>query len=85
MKKKHRPILVKLTRTCEVSSILAGRKNLRESPGFSIKPDMSKAERLIESTLIEKERKIIIESTLIEKEMGAKFGLRTPPSRYYDR
>ncbi len=61
--KKHRPILVKLTRTCEVSSILAGRKNLRASPGFSIKPDMSKAERLIESTLLKKRWELIQSGT----------------------
>ena len=60
---RHRPILVKLSRTCEVSAILAGRRNLRASPGFSIKPDMTKAERLIESTLMKKRWELIQSGT----------------------
>lgn len=51
-KKKRRPILVKLSRSCEVTAILANRKKLAESPGVSIKPDMSKEERLTESILL---------------------------------
>ncbi len=69
--KRHRPILVKLSRTCEVSSILAGRKNLRGSPGFSIKPDMTKAEREIEATLLKK-RWELIESGIERKDIKIK-------------
>ncbi len=69
--KRHRPILVKLSRTCEVSSILAGRKNLRGSPGFSIKPDMTKAKREIEATLLKK-RWELIESGIERKDTRIK-------------
>ncbi len=68
---RHRPILVKLSRTCEVSAILAGHRNLRASPGFSIKPNMTKAERLIESTLMKK-RWELIQSGMERKDIKIK-------------
>ncbi len=37
---KHRPILLKLSRTCEVSSLLSQRKKLKGS-GLSVKADLS--------------------------------------------
>ena len=53
-KARRRPILVKMSRSCEVSSILANRRKLAESPGVSIKPEMTREERSIESTLLRK-------------------------------
>ena len=50
-----RPILVKMSRSCEVSSILAQRRKLKNSPGIVIKPDLSPADRKINSILL-KER-----------------------------
>lgn len=51
-KRNCRPILVKLSRSCKVTGILANRKKLADTPGISIKPDMSKEERLTESALL---------------------------------
>ena len=42
---KHRPILVKFSRSCDVTSILSSRAKLAERPGISIKPDMTKEEK----------------------------------------
>ena len=39
---KHRPILAKLSRSCEVSSILSNPGKLNSKPGISIKPDMTR-------------------------------------------
>ena len=49
-----RQILVKISRSCEVTSISesANHKKLTDTPGISIKPDMSKEEQLIESALL---------------------------------
>ena len=58
-KSKPRPILVKLQRAIDVSSILANRGQL--SSPISIKPDMSLAELEIESTLL-KERWSLIQA-----------------------
>ena len=49
-----RPILVTLSRSCEVSSILALRKNLSGLPGIAIKPVMTYKERSIEAILLKK-------------------------------
>lgn len=49
---KRRPILVKLSRSCDVSSILANRYKHKTLPGIAIKPDMSPKERMIESLLL---------------------------------
>ena len=50
---KQRPILVKFSRSCDVTSILSSRAKLAERPGISIKPDMTKEEKKIESMLQE--------------------------------
>ena len=49
---KNRPILVKLSRACDVSSILSNRYKLASSPRPSIKADMSPEERAIYSALL---------------------------------
>ena len=58
---RHRPVLVKLTRSCDVSNILANRGKLSNLPGISIKPLMSPKERNTESILL-RERYIVINS-----------------------
>lgn len=60
---KHRPILVKLSRSCDVTSILSSRAKLAGRPGISIKPDMTKEERKIESILLQERRKLIQSGT----------------------
>ena len=52
-KSRPRPILIRLKRVMDVNEILASRKFLRTP--FIIKPDLSPAERAIESVLL-KER-----------------------------
>lgn len=49
-----RPLLVKLSRSCEVSSLLSKRRKLKGTPRVSIKPDMSPEERKIDSLLMRK-------------------------------
>lgn len=56
---KKRPLLVKLTRSCDVTSILSKRSKLVDRPGLSIKPDMTKEERKIQSILLQERRKLI--------------------------
>ena len=56
-----RPILVKMTRSSEVSSILSNRRKLASQPGIFIKADLTPKERLIESLLL-KERRSLIDS-----------------------
>ena len=56
---KHRPVLVKLSRTCDVASVLSKRKNLASQPGIQIRPDLPKSERAIQSTLLIERRKLI--------------------------
>ena len=58
-----RPILVRLSRSCEASSILANRYKLSTNPGVSIKPDMTRQERSIESILLIERRKLINSGT----------------------
>ena len=60
---KHRPILVKLSRSRDVISILSSRAKLAERPGISIKPDMTKEERKIKSMLLQDRRKLIQSGT----------------------
>ena len=57
----HRPVLVKLTHSCDVSNILANLDKLSNLPGISIKPQMSPKERNTESILL-RERYILINS-----------------------
>lgn len=45
----HFPHPVKLNRSCEVISILSKRSGLKEFPKISVKTDLSKADRAIES------------------------------------
>ena len=58
---KCRPILVTLNRSSDVLSILSKRAKLSSIPGISIKPDMTKEQRKIESILL-RERWILIQS-----------------------
>jgi len=62
--KKPRPILIRLTRTLDVSLLLAKAKSLPK--GISIKPDMTREEREIES-LLQKERWSIIQTGVNRK------------------
>ena len=50
-KMKHRPILVKMSRTCEVQTILSNRRKLTSKPSISIKPEMSPEQRSTEKLL----------------------------------
>ena len=50
-----------MSRSCEVSSILANRRKLRDLPSIAIKPDMSPTDRKIEAILL-KERYTLIKS-----------------------
>ena len=54
LENKCRPILVKMSRTCEASSILCQRRKLKTCPGISIKPDMNPSERKVEFLLMSK-------------------------------
>ena len=63
---KHRPILAKLSRSCDVLSILSKRAKLADMPGISIKPDMSKEQRKVESVLLYERRKLI-QSGIVSK------------------
>ena len=56
---KCRPILVKLSRSCDVTSILASRKNLASHPGIRIRPELSLEERSTLSTLLKERRSLI--------------------------
>ncbi|XP_065895940.1 uncharacterized protein [Dysidea avara] len=63
---KPRPILVRLTRTIDVSLLLSKAKSL--SKDIRIKPDMSQEERLIESLLL-KESILCITETWLSKDI----------------
>ena len=56
---KHRPMLVKLSRTCDVASILSKRKNLASQPAIQIRPDLPRLERATLSILLKERRKLI--------------------------
>ena len=60
---RHRPLLVKFTRSCDVATALSNRSKLSagDFPGVYIKPDLSHKARRIESILL-KERWNLIES-----------------------
>ncbi len=63
---KCRPVLVKLSRSFEVSSLLSQRKKLKDTPGVSIKPDMSPDERKVDFVLMSKRWDIIQSGTARE-------------------
>ena len=67
---RTRPVLVKLSRACDVHSILSSRHKLAhsESNNVSIKPFMTKSERETESTLL-KERRALITSGVDKSEI----------------
>ena len=65
------PILVKMSRSCEVSSILSQRRKLQSCPGIFIKPDMSPTERKIESLLMT-ERWELIQSGIPKDQIKVK-------------
>jgi len=57
---RTRPILVKMLRICDVSSVLASRRNLSSvAPNISIKPDLSLEARRIEHVLLKERRELI--------------------------
>ena len=57
---RSRPILVKMLRICDVSSVLALRRNLSSvAPNISIKPDLSQEARRIERILLKERRELI--------------------------
>ena len=58
-KKRPRPILVKLFRSHEVTSILDNRKKLSKCLGISIKPLLTKEQLSIESILLKERWKLI--------------------------
>ena len=66
-----RPILVKLNRPIDVSTILANRAKLDQSSKMFIKPHMSLAERQLESILL-KERWKLIQSGIPRKHIKLK-------------
>ena len=55
---RHRPILVKLTRSCEAATILANRTKI-QAPGILIKPHLTQQERTNESILLRERRNLI--------------------------
>ena len=63
---RPRPVLVRLTRTCEVASILSNRRKLVSTPDISIKPHMSFKEKQIESILL-RERRTLIDNGVDKK------------------
>ena len=63
---KCRPVLVKLSRFCEASSLLSQRKKLKDTPGVFIKPDMPVHERKVDSILLTKRWEIIQSGTARE-------------------
>ena len=61
MRKQYVPVPSGADRSglIESTSILAERRKLADSPGISIKPDMTKEERLTEFTLLKKRWELI--------------------------
>ena len=69
---RSRPLLVKLTRSRDVTNILLNRYKLSDHPGIRIKrPDLSRKERLIESILL-KERRNLIDTGVDSKSIKLK-------------
>lgn len=62
----HRPILVQFTRVSDVTLILSQRSKLSNFPSISIKADLTRSERAIESLLL-KERRSLITSGIDRK------------------
>ena len=60
---RARPILVQLTRSCDVVNILSNRNKLPSSSYISIKPHMSKFERTTELTLLRQRRSLVEQGT----------------------
>ena len=60
---KRRPVLVKFSRSCDVTYILSKRRNLASLPGIQIEPELSPKERSTRSTLL-KERRSLINSDI---------------------
>ena len=58
-----RPTLVTMIRPNDVATILANRVKLSQMPHISIKPDLSAAERKVESILLKERRKLISSGT----------------------
>ena len=55
---RHRPLLVKLTRSCEAATILANRIKV-QAPGIFIKPHLTQQERANEIILLRERRSLI--------------------------
>ena len=65
-KSSNRPLLVGLSRACEVMLALSQSNKLSKRPGISIKPDVSPEERSTQSLLL-KERKTLTASGTNQK------------------
>ena len=63
-KMKHCPILVKISRTCEVQTILSNRRKLTSKPSISIKPEMSPEQRSTKKLLLQKRWELIQEGVV---------------------
>ncbi len=68
---KCRPILVKFTHTCDVSSLLRNRNKLKDCPGVHIKPDMSPAERKTDLILMAKRWELLQSGTHKNRTSGS--------------
>ena len=55
---RHRPLLVKFTRSCEAATILANRTKI-QAPGIFIKPHLTQQERANENILLKEHRSLI--------------------------
>ena len=60
---RHRPLLVTLSRSNDVLSILANRRQLSQQPHISIKPDLTPEARKTESILLKQRRELISAGT----------------------
>ncbi len=56
---KNRPTMIELTRASDVTSILSNRRNLSHHPGISIKPNLTRDQRKVESILLKKRWELI--------------------------
>ena len=58
---RKRPVMAEFTRARDVTSILLNRRNLSRHPTVSIKPNLSKEQRKVESILLRKRWELINE------------------------
>lgn len=60
---RRRPVLVTMTRSQDVALVLANRKKLAQRPEISVKPDLSREARQIQSILLKERRAKITSGT----------------------